>query len=250
MSVFEKTSMGRFVVEGIVIGASILAAFGLQAWWDDHVEREEERQVLTALLEETKTNRVELGHMQSYHREALENVVTLLEIGASRPRSIAPDSIDVLLANASGWQIPAYDRGALDLTLLGGKLPLVESTALARQITAWQRSLETILDFERDHLLFMEQTWMPFLRSNASTPQLANAQTAILGGGDPYNSDTPVAFSLEHASLLRLREFHNILQEKKWVHEDMLRTYEVLEHTLTDLSAALERSVGTSPEAS
>lgn len=247
---FQKASVRRFLLEGIVIVVSILAAFGIQAWWDNHLERQEEQRVLGALLEEAKDNRAELDHMTSYHRAALENVTALLEIGTNHPFAVAADSIDRLLGNASGWQIPAYSRSALDLTLLGGKLPLVENTSLARQITTWQRSLEFILDFESDHSRFMREVWTPFLRSHASVPQLGNAQTTILGTGEPYNSDTPVAFSIQHASLLRLREFHNILQEKKWVHEDMLRTYEVLEHTLTDLSAALEGRLGVPTGAS
>ena len=59
-------------------------------------------------------------------------------------------------------------------------------------------------------------------------------------GVEAYASETPVVFSQDHRALFRLREFHNLLQQKKWLHEDMLRTYERVRQSLADLSETLE----------
>ena len=45
----------RVFVEGVVIVGSILLAFGIQAWWDDRQEREEEGRILAGLLQESRT---------------------------------------------------------------------------------------------------------------------------------------------------------------------------------------------------
>ena len=42
----------RLGIEGVVIVASILFAFGLQAWWDHRKDAETERQMLIALESE------------------------------------------------------------------------------------------------------------------------------------------------------------------------------------------------------
>ena len=241
-----KVSAGRLIAEGLVIVASILAAFGIQAWWDNRLEHQEETRVLAALLDEAIENRSEFERMTTYHCEALENLSGLFKVGGQAGTDISADSIDQLLIHASGWLLPAYNRSALDLTLLGGKLPLLDNTALARQITKWERSLEQILDFERGHGLFMQNVWIPFLRSNASVPQLSNAQTSILGGGEAYASPSPVVFLLDHAPLFGLREFQNILQEKKWSHEDALAVYEAVEYALEELSIGLRMELGAS----
>ena len=39
----------RVLVEGVVIVASILLAFGIDAWWEQRQDREEERRILQAL---------------------------------------------------------------------------------------------------------------------------------------------------------------------------------------------------------
>ena len=39
----------KLILEGFVIVISILAAFGLDTWWDTIQEREDEQRVLTAL---------------------------------------------------------------------------------------------------------------------------------------------------------------------------------------------------------
>lgn len=231
----------RFAIEAAVIIASVLAAFGIQAWWDDRLEREEERRVLSALLDEVRENQRELGRMTRYHEDALVNTSALMLAGAGTASSVSSDSLDLLLSHASGWQVSAYSRSALDVALLGGKLPIISSPRLARALTRWQRELELGLEFERDHKDFMWQTWMPFLRINASIPQISNAQTRQLGGGEAYASETPVAFSRDHSALLRSQEFHNLLQQKKWQHEDALRIYGARVGTgLNDLAAALE----------
>jgi hypothetical protein len=48
----EKLDTRRLAVEGLVIVASILMAFALQAWWDDRQDAETEYEILVALQSE------------------------------------------------------------------------------------------------------------------------------------------------------------------------------------------------------
>ena len=52
----------RLLVEGAVIVASILLAFGIDAWWDARTERTQERALLTALAEDLAATKEVLGY--------------------------------------------------------------------------------------------------------------------------------------------------------------------------------------------
>ena len=41
----RQTQWPRFVIEGVVIVASILLAFGIEAWWAEVQDREDEREI-------------------------------------------------------------------------------------------------------------------------------------------------------------------------------------------------------------
>ena len=41
----------------VAIVASILLAFGIQAWWEEYVEDQREREVLIALLDDFETSK-------------------------------------------------------------------------------------------------------------------------------------------------------------------------------------------------
>jgi uncharacterized membrane protein YqjE len=60
----------RILVEGLVIVASILLAFGIDAAWDVRQERRTEDQLLRTLLAEIDVNREELDHRRTQGAEA------------------------------------------------------------------------------------------------------------------------------------------------------------------------------------
>jgi UDP-N-acetylmuramyl pentapeptide phosphotransferase/UDP-N-acetylglucosamine-1-phosphate transferase len=51
-----KPSIWWIILQGIGIVASILLAFGIQAWWDERQELEEANKLLSSVLEESRQN--------------------------------------------------------------------------------------------------------------------------------------------------------------------------------------------------
>lgn len=246
----SRIPVARLLAEGVVVVGSILLAFAIDAGWDARQERTEELRILETLLDEALENRQEFERMTGYHRQAAATTSLIIDEGVRESRGVSPDSLDHLLIDVSGWLLPEYDRSALDATLLGGKLGLISDPQLTRLLARWQRDLEVAIRMEDDHQGVMRQAWMPFLRIHASVPQLSNAQTTLFDGSDRYATQTPVAFTRDHHELFRLPEFHNLLQEKKWLHEDALATYGDFELTLADLIASLQQALNTGGGAS
>ena len=77
----------RVFVEGVVIVASILLAFGLQAWWEGVQEREEERATLERLAAEFGVVDSVLGQWQANHKGVAEASEVLLQHTAP-PRTL------------------------------------------------------------------------------------------------------------------------------------------------------------------
>jgi hypothetical protein len=73
----------RVLVEGAVIVASILLAFGIEAWWNGAQERLEERQILSSLAEDFRTNKAEAESVTSTY-ERTKHLFCPLELAHSR----------------------------------------------------------------------------------------------------------------------------------------------------------------------
>ena len=78
----------RVLTEGFVIVASILLAFGIDAWWDGRQERAEEQRLLVSLADEFATTRDSLSRALEAHRdyqEQAERIVLLVQEGDDVP---------------------------------------------------------------------------------------------------------------------------------------------------------------------
>ena len=117
-------------------------------------------------------------------------------------------------------------------------------------MAGWPIRLEKAAVRVDDEARVYAEVWMPFLRRNASIPQISNAQTDIPRGiADSHATLTTVRETVDHTDLLHVREFANILQERKWIHEDAVYDYSDILRELDELIQALEREVETGMDA-
>ena len=68
-----RERFARLLVEGLVIVASILAAFALDRWWESVRARREEQQVLQGLDAEFRTARDQLETSLALHERILRS---------------------------------------------------------------------------------------------------------------------------------------------------------------------------------
>ena len=100
-----ETSLRRWAIEGIVIVGSILAAFGIQAWWDDRAEREEEQRLIRALLDESHEALRQIDRNMAFHTAVIASANALLEAPLSATESFSADSLDRLVVDLTWAQI-------------------------------------------------------------------------------------------------------------------------------------------------
>lgn len=93
----RRAPWARILAEGLVIVASILLAFGIDAWWDRAQERREELGYLVALHSEFEQAAEELARDEATRAERIRVIDHL--IGQMKERVRAPqDSLTVWFA--------------------------------------------------------------------------------------------------------------------------------------------------------
>ena len=137
----------RVFVEGVVIVGSILMAFGLQAWWDVRVERDEVRTELANVLSELHGNRRLVEQYLEWHERALAASDVFLDLlqGSSGETMMVPDSVV--------WGVgftPTFDprQGALNALLGSGRLALIEDPDLRGALAGFGGLLSDARDEE------------------------------------------------------------------------------------------------------
>ena len=76
----------RVFVEGVVIVGSILLAFGIEAWWDDHQDRAEEQRIFVGLKSEFEQN-LGLIEIELSYRNAVINSILKIFDASVAPRA-------------------------------------------------------------------------------------------------------------------------------------------------------------------
>ena len=216
------------LAEAVVIVLSILLAFGIDAWWQDRVERSEEARLLEALLAEFEINQQRLAEITSFHTDLRATAEELLAIAADPTHVIVSDSLDRLLGDVSWWGgFNSLEAATLDAVILGGDLARIRSDSLRTELTAWRREVEAAVRVERQEYDFFHGVWTPFLRQNTDIAQISNSTTGIPGSPEPYYGGQMPAVQdrTDHSLLLRNREFRNALALKVWIENDVLNEY-------------------------
>lgn len=132
----------RISVESIAIVASILLAFGIDAWWDERLEQSQEQLLLTRLGTEFSTNLERIDRLQGFAvvedaalelygliDEALRNGEDTVQVPTGMLRV-------VLIAPVFEAEIPL-----LDAFTKAGKLDLVNDPQIVATVSVWERQL-------------------------------------------------------------------------------------------------------------
>ena len=89
----------------MVIVASILLAFGIEAWWGERLEREEEQRLLVALLEESQDTLQQIERNVSFHTALIASANALLSAPLSPTATFPSD------CGAYDWNVAAQELG-------------------------------------------------------------------------------------------------------------------------------------------
>lgn len=236
-------SWRRIVAEGAAILLSILLAFAIQAWWDDHQEVVEARRLLRSVIEDVRQDLSYVASDDTYHEAVVTSARHLLELSGTGREPDSPAQMDSLLADLTWWRgSDHWHTGAVDVLTSGGRLDVIRDDDLRIRLASWGAFVADIRATEDQEYDFFVTTLLPFLRTKASLPQLGDVAQVLPGTGRKYSYGR-FDFSsarTDHRRLLRSTEFQNLMVQKVWLQLDIMRQHELFADEAASLITQLE----------
>lgn len=230
----EGTRTARLLTEGLVIIVSILAAFAIDAWWDDHQELERERALLLGILQDLRDSERDLEFKTAISASVLERQEGLMSRFVEQPEgSTILASVYQLGSLAS---VPTYDANTttLDAAVSSGEFELIQNRSIKDALSGWQRAYR---DNREDEEAIRDLTHAQLLPALSDAARLGGILNRISMGAsppaDPDDSpDRELTVSRRLEGLMSLRLFY-----QRFVAEGM-RDLTERQHELIELIEA------------
>ena len=231
-------------VEAAAIVGSILLAFAIDAWWEERNEEQRERELLVALLDDFRKSKANIEAGRNFHLGVQESNQRLLESVVSSSESLSAVQVDRILGDLTWWDSQSrFATGALNSLVFGGELSVIRDDALRQVLADWPSMIQRAEALRNQDYDFFLTVMMPYLRSNGYLPRISTLATPKPGseGEESTLIDLDVESDVDHVSMVSTVEFQNILIQKYWIQDDMLRAFDRADEML---DATIERIEG------
>lgn len=160
----KTTNMGwpRIFAEVVAIVASILLAFGIDAWWQDRQIRLEEQQILQDLNDEFLSIRGILERHLTLHLEHLqwlEDFLNMIEDGPSRDAGTIVEAALLEMVTPTTSDI---GNGTLNALLGSGRVDILTSRTLRAKLAAWDGVMGEVWDDQNDNAKMVYEIHVPY----------------------------------------------------------------------------------------
>ncbi len=243
MNETQKVPWMRLAVESAAIVGSILLAFAIDAWWQEHIEDQRERKVLIALLDDFEKSKANINDWREFHVAVQQSTTKLLDAVTASEMLLTNDEVERLLGNLSWWDIQShFSMGALNSLIYGGELSVIKDDVLRRLLADWPSQINNVDVAQRQDYDFFLNVLMPFLRGNAYLPKMATLGTPMPGRPEVISAliDLKLEGNWSHLDMVTTEEFHNILVQKWWIQFDVLIAFENVEEILDQTIQRIE----------
>lgn len=136
----------RVGIEALAIVASILLAFGIDAWWDGRQESTSDLKQLSAVLDELYVHKRLMAEAIDAHLGTIEEGKELLAIMAAPPGSTSDADIARLMARFVNFYQINTPFGALNTAFQSGAISRMEDSALASALASWPVAIDDLLE--------------------------------------------------------------------------------------------------------
>lgn len=217
MNTDRKIPWPRIVVEGVVIVASILLAFSIDAWWGERQRQDAEQAVLQTLLDDLRVKQVLLVDMNRFNKAIVASAETLLRVAAGAEQKPSEDTIDRLIVDT--WWVSSealWDSAPLNLLIAGGNLSLVSNLSLVQELAALQVAIGRVRFHYRNDGAFHNDVVTPYMIANANMAQISASMLHRPGQPEITSAFPDLGFtkSYLHSELLSTVAFQNLLVAK------------------------------------
>ena len=179
MAIRNGFSLGRTLAEVIAIVGSILAAFAIDAWWDEVRERDLEAEQLSRLHAEFSNNLrlMDSRYFRSLRREALGDVLDLAEAqDAALPAEIdIPVLLLMRILNAATFEV---ESPVLDGLIRSGGLEIVEDREVVTALASWDRGVRNYMELAQRARRNSDTLLFPALAARGSISALVERESS------------------------------------------------------------------------
>jgi hypothetical protein len=140
----------RVLVEGVVIVASILLAFGIDAWWSERQERIEERDILTGLKADFVANRAALAEDIALHLRFQDLPTEFEMMDPAAAADLSGDSAQWYVRSMIATRMFDACDGTLDAVFASGKLDGIGDHRLRDALVGWKSRVDDAAEEGRD----------------------------------------------------------------------------------------------------
>ena len=198
MTGVTRERFARMLVEGVVIVASILAAFALDRWWDSVRARREEQQVLQAMDVEFRAARDKLESYVALHRRILHSVEFVRgeldqAIREGRSSVTLPDTSLALLYIPPTTQLTL---GTLDGLVGSARLGVIRNAELRSSLASWGTTLDELTEEEWDSRQYVNTELDRAFRSRVNVMPFRWVFAEDITGGTGSTSSVPADVEL------------------------------------------------------
>ena len=175
----------RVFVEGVVIVASILLAFGIEAWWGERTDARQEEALLLALASDFETTATLFSQVSAAHTRVTDATARLIEYGLAgsvpEPERAAVDSLVSSLFWRSTFDPP---MGTVESVVGSGRLDVLSSGELVTELTQWGSLVSSLRGLETVGLDHFNEQFYPYLSSRINVRDMDKGIPYDVPGGE------------------------------------------------------------------
>ena len=233
----------RFVIEGVVIVASILLAFGIEAWWEGRQEREREREYVGALRQDFDQNLRLIDEAIADQESGVEMIVLLREQLSGSSPSVQRDSLNHHFALAFGVTTHQAVPTTYDELVSTGELGLLTNADLRTALGSWSTQLQYTRRIEADALAFRDGVAWFYLVDHTAVGEYAPTLSGIWPEGISFGSP----FATDWEAIAEDRRIDNLLAARILYIGAVMAEHRSLRDLIRRIRTELQESPSTAP---
>ena len=202
----------RVVPEALLIVFSILLAFGIEAWWSHQGQLRAEVEALQGLSDDFGESLGRLAAARKDHVGVRDASVRLLAMtGPDANPTVSDPVVDTLVTVLISGPKVLPVTATYDALIASGRLDLLTSEELRRELARWSTAIVDLREEERDAFRQMDERLLPYLWDYVPVVTLdVDIPPEGYEGLDLNRS----RFSRRYRELLRSMRFENAVEER------------------------------------
>ena len=230
MTDLQNIQWKRIVVEAAAIVISILLAFAIDAWWEDHQRKSEEQVILASLYKEAQEIVSLIDETRIYTAGLRDATRRVYNVAAASESEVTDAEIDQFLVELL-WHInPSVTNAPVLESIVGsGDLEVISSGELRRQlgsVTVFLAALKDEIIRDSD---YYNSTFLPYIQTHAFLGQVYSLESRWPGFSErvypPYDL-VAVESNVSNREVFKSHKFQNLLLHRLTTTTNILEWYQ------------------------